>query len=465
MNKIIEIDHLSFAFEAQETVLDQVTIDFAAQQTVLLTGPSGCGKSTLLRLIAGLLPKYGGTITSGQVNFPKGRPTIGMLFQDPLTQFALDTPRHELEFVLENQQIPTEQIASRVQEALRYCQLTALADRKLATLSGGQQQRVALATVIARQANVLLLDEPFASIDENNRHFLIHQLHRLVADHGVTLIIADHDCHGYQELHPLVYSFAGHQVQKLTSVASQERLAAADTLAMSPLTFPTPTKNDPTSIQLNDVTIKRGQEPLLTQLSLPIIKDKITLVTGPNGAGKSSFFRALTRLLPYQGVISYQGTNIQEIRERRYRQQVGLVFQQANDQFINITVDEELALSKRNGHHPYFNNHLAEAMATLGLTGLEDRVVYSLSGGQRKKLQLLLMLMMDHPVLLLDEPFVGLDWDSLSATFNVIKAAQASAPKTIVIISHRLEHIDQLADFHLTLTNQRLLYREGYHES
>src|SRR5699024_8397981 len=148
-NDIIDVQQLSFAYDHQE-VLKALTTSFPAGSVALLTGPSGCGKSTLLRLIAGLLPKYGGHLTNGRINFPAGKPTIGMLFQDPLMQFALDTPRHELEFVLENERVPHEQIAARVTAALHFCKITDLADRQLTTLSGGQQQRVALAVTIAR---------------------------------------------------------------------------------------------------------------------------------------------------------------------------------------------------------------------------------------------------------------------------------------------------------------------------
>lgn len=228
MTAIIDIHHLSFEFADHQPVLDQVSVQFQPGQVALLMGPSGCGKSTLLRLIAGLLPKYGGKVTSGQVAFPAGAPTIGMLFQDPLTQFALDTPRHELEFVLENEQVAPSQISHRVAAALAFCNIAALADRPLTTLSGGQQQRVALAVVIARHAQVLLLDEPFASIDEGNRNFIIQQLTTLVKT-GVTILIADHDCHGYQALTPTVYHFTERQVNQLSPKDSAALLTAADT--------------------------------------------------------------------------------------------------------------------------------------------------------------------------------------------------------------------------------------------
>lgn len=463
-NDIINVHQLSFAYEQQE-ILKAVSTSFPAGSVALLTGPSGCGKSTFLRLLAGLLPKYGGHITGGTIDFPAGKPTIGMLFQDPLMQFALDTPRHELEFVLENERVPHEKIAARVAAALDFCKITDLADRQLTTLSGGQQQRIALAVTIARQAKVLLLDEPFASIDEESRHFLIGQLQRLVVNHGITILIADHDCHGYQKLHPLVYQFQAGKVLQHSSAASTQLLAAADERARQPLRTARPDSSLPAAFQLTGVQLKRGEHQLLALPQLTLFQNKITLITGANGSGKSTFFQALTKLISYQGRIAYAGQDIQQIANRHYRTDVGLVFQHADDQFINVTVAEELALSKHNGRHPYFQSHLPAALELLGLAGLDGRVVYSLSGGQRKKLQLLLMLMMGQLVLLLDEPFAGLDRQSLRNVYQLIKTAQAVKPQSMLIISHQLAGIDQLIDFHLHLSGHRLRYEEDYHES
>lgn len=463
---IVKVHNLTFAFNHQSPVLDRVTVNFPAQQTALLTGPSGCGKSTFLRLLAGLLPKYGGQVSGGQITFPSGQPTIGMLFQDPLTQFALDTPRHELEFFLENQRVPHAKIFDQVQAALDFCQITDLANRKITSLSGGQQQRVALAVIIARQADILLLDEPFANIDEANRHFLMAQLGKLVTGHGVTLIIADHDCHGYQALAPRIYDFTDHHIVGLSPAASRQRLVAADKAATRQLVFAAPQPAAPHVFELNNVILSRGNQQLLNIEQLAIIKDKITLVTGPNGTGKSTFFQALTKLIPFRGQITYQGQTINRIKDRHYRQEVGLVFQRANDQFIDVTVKEELELSAKNGHHPYFKAHLQDALKALGLNNLGDRVVYSLSGGQRKKLQLLVMLMMEQAVLLLDEPFAGLDHASLQAVYQLIRTAQVTKPQTILIVSHQLDQIDQLADFHLILHDHRLTYQGALtHES
>ena len=459
--KNIQFNDLSFNFD-QQPILKNITAEFTAGKIHLLTGVSGSGKSTILKLIAGLLPKYGGEIVAGAVDVPTDA-RIGMVFQDPLMQFALDTPRHELEFTLENCQVPTDKIPERVKEALQFGKVDDLANRLITTLSGGQQQRVALAAATAMQPNVLLLDEPFANIDEENRQLILKQLVRLNSDYHTTIIITDHDLHGYKRLHPLVWQLTKRHLTQLSSKNSSQLLTAS---ATPQITTVLPSSTLPAIIKFDELAIKRENHSLLLPTNLGIVKNKITLLTGPNGIGKSTLLKAIARLLKYEGKIEYAGENIQKISPGKYYKHLGLIFQYANDQFLNVTVGEELALGFKTCQNPYFNQQqVNEALAALGLNGREDQVVYSLSGGQKKKLQILLMLMRGQETLLLDEPFTGLDPASLKTVLQLIKASQKEEPQTLLIVSHQLSGLDDFIDYHLTMNHQRLNYVGGRYES
>ena len=459
--KNIQFNDLSFNFD-QQPILKNITAEFTAGKIHLLTGVSGSGKSTILKLIAGLLPKYGGEIVAGAVDVPTDA-RIGMVFQDPLMQFALDTPRHELEFTLENCQVPTDKIPERVKEALQFGKVDDLANRLITTLSGGQQQRVALAAATAMQPNVLLLDEPFANIDEENRQLILKQLVRLNSDYHTTIIITDHDLHGYKRLHPLVWQLTKRHLTQLSSKNSSQLLTAS---AAPQITTVLPSSTLPAIIKFDELAIKRENHSLLLPTNLGIVKNKITLLTGPNGIGKSILLKAIARLLKYEGKIEYAGENIQKISPGKYYKHLGLIFQHANDQFLNVTVGEELALGFKTCQNPYFNQQqVNEALAALGLNGREDQVVYSLSGGQKKKLQILLMLMRGQETLLLDEPFTGLDPASLKTVLQLIKASQKEEPQTLLIVSHQLSGLDDFIDYHLTMNHQHLNYVGGRYES
>ena len=459
--KNIQFNDLSFNFD-QQPILKNITAEFTAGKIHLLTGVSGSGKSTILKLIAGLLPKYGGEIVAGAVDVPTDA-RIGMVFQDPLMQFALDTPRHELEFTLENCQVPTDTIPERVKEALQFGKVDDLANRLITTLSGGQQQRVALAAATAMQPNVLLLDEPFANIDKENRQLILKQLVRLNSDYHTTIIITDHDLHGYKRLHPLVWQLTKRHLTQLSSKNSSQLLTAS---ATPQITTVLPSSTLPAIIKFDELAIKRENHSLLLPTNLGIVKNKITLLTGPNGIGKSTLLKAIARLLKYEGKIEYAGENIQKISPGKYYKHLGLIFQHANDQFLNVTVGEELALGFKTCQNPYFNQQqVNEALAALGLNGREDQVVYSLSGGQKKKLQILLMLMRGQETLLLDEPFTGLDPASLKTVLQLIKASQKEEPQTLLIVSHQLSGLDDFIDYHLTMNHQHLNYVGGRYES
>ena len=298
----IIIDNLSFSYQ-QQVILNHAHAEFNGIN--LLIGPSGCGKSTLLKLIAKLLPKYGGQISSGQVtvNGP-----VGILFQDPAMQFALDTPRHELEFTLENCQVAPEEIPTRSQSALEFANATAFADQTINTLSGGQQQRVALAVVMAMQPKIILLDEPFANIDETNRHFILNRLSQLT---GTTIIITDHDPHGYQGLQPTVWQLQSGQLTKLANSAGQKILQAADQQSQS-FTLPSLSQQHPL-LTATDLQLHVGSRQLLNSSQLVIPHGKTTLLTGNNGVGKSTLLKAIAKLKPYQGEIMYGGHDISTI--------------------------------------------------------------------------------------------------------------------------------------------------------
>jgi energy-coupling factor transport system ATP-binding protein len=182
----------------------------------------------------------------------------------------------------------------------------------------------------------------------------------------------------------------------------------------------------------------------------------VTLITGPNGSGKSSLFKAMTKLLDYQGSLTWEGKEVAKLKERTYFQHVAQIFQNASDQFMAITVKEELALSQKHAS-PYFTPEvLDQALADLDLADHMDQVVYSLSGGQKKKLQILLMLLSGQKVLLIDEPLSGLDQKSIEQVVQLLQKCQEKSGQTILLISHQFYGISTWCDYHLRLAGREL---------
>lgn len=462
----VNIEHLTYAPDHQAPVLKDLTATFLGGRFSLLTGPSGSGKTTLLRLIAGLTPlPTGATLTfNGQplaAQSPQQRSqTVALLFQEPSTQFTMDTVTNELRFALENQQVSPAAMPGKIDAALAFVGITDLRDRNLMQLSGGEQQKVALATIVAMDSDVILLDEPFASIDPATRQTLLDRLVKLCRDQGKTIILADHDLSGYaQWIDHLTVLHAG-QVTTLSVAATQARLAAFTPERLQLTHVQLPTAQDKSCFEAKGFGLSQNDRTLILPEDLPLLTHKTTLITGPNGSGKSTFFRSLVRLGRYQGTITYQGRDIQRIRRRTYARHVSLMFQSATAQFLNVTVAEELALSQRYGNATYFTpDRIQAALAQLDLSGRDEQIIYSLSSGQQKKLQLLCMLMMAPEVLLLDEPFKGLDLNSIQAALTLLTTTQRDLDLTLIIISHQLGGLSPYVDYHLDLAHQQLTYQ------
>ncbi|MFS8483080.1 MAG: ABC transporter ATP-binding protein, partial [Acidimicrobiia bacterium] len=176
-------------------VLREVDLRVEPGSVVALLGPSGCGKTTLLRCIAGLERLDGGEVRIGQRvvagpgrHVPPERRRVGMVFQD-WALFPHMSVAQNVGYGLPRR----ERRGPRVEAALAMVGLAGLGDRSPATLSGGQQQRVALARALAPQPGVLLLDEPFSNLDTALRVQVRTEVHRLLADLGVTTVFVTHD--------------------------------------------------------------------------------------------------------------------------------------------------------------------------------------------------------------------------------------------------------------------------------
>ncbi|MFC6274413.1 ABC transporter ATP-binding protein [Levilactobacillus tangyuanensis] len=469
---VVNVTHLTYHYAHQsKPVLNDLNVTFPTGKFSLLTGASGGGKSTLLKLMAGLMPLSDtGTITyDGRPwsSIPAGQrsQTVAMLFQEPSLQFTMDTVENECRFVLENLQVDPATMPDRIAASLAFIGITALRHRNLMTLSGGEQQKVALAIIVAMDSDVILLDEPFASIDPIARQVLLDKLVALCTDHGKTIVLADHDLSGYAEWVDHLAVLEHGQVNLLSPSETQARFAnfTPAKLAIHPA-MPRPT--NPIVLQGSQIRLYQGDRDLIKPQNLAFYEHKTTLITGPNGSGKSTLFRALVRLGHYQGTFNYHETNIQKIRQRRYARQVSLMFQTAAAQFLNVTVAEELALSLKYGRTKDFpSERIDQLLERLDLSGRHDQVLYSLSSGQQKKLQLLCMLIMAPPVLLLDEPFKGLDLASVTTVVAILREIQAEFKLTLILVSHQLSGLDDLVDYHLQLDHQHLQYVGVFHES
>lgn len=463
----LTVTDLTFSYAADAPPIFQ-HLNFSPEPGTfnLLTGPSGSGKSTLLKLLAGLYPQYGGVIQSGQVTVAgesiSGLPPyqrarhVAVLFQNPSRQFAMRKVVDQLQFALANLQLSPAEIDQRITTVLTGLHLTGFKERVLQTLSGGEQQRVALASVLALGSDLILLDEPFANVDATGRTQLLADLKELQETQHKTIILADHDLSGYAGI-----------VDHLFHVDHEQHTLTAQPVASLPQETPaTPVVGQSLGtgpLAWQDLALGVDDRPLIRNAQFTIPAGQLGLLSGDNGAGKSTLFSALTKQRPFTGTVTYQGRSAQQYKLRQWAMRVAEVYQNSPDQFIRIHVQEELDLSAQHSLHPDYwtKARITAAVDQLNLTGLEEHVNYALSGGQQKKLQVLSMLIMGQPVLLLDEPFAGLDAQSLAAVLALIQQTVHDLQISALVVSHQRIGVVPFMAYELRLADQQLTLIAG----
>lgn len=197
--KVIEIKNLTYHYPNQtKLILKKVNLSINRGDWVSLIGANGSGKSTLAKLIVGLLDDEEQQIqvfgkTMNDKNGNEIRSNIGMVFQNPENQFVSSTVLDDVAFGLENQGMKTSEMKIRVAKALETVEMNDFINQAPNQLSGGQNQRVALASVLAQQPSLIILDEATSMLDPTTRSEILKVVHRLHEEQGMTVLAITHD--------------------------------------------------------------------------------------------------------------------------------------------------------------------------------------------------------------------------------------------------------------------------------
>lgn len=470
----LSFDGFTYAYPGAATAaIEDLSIEVAPGEFVLVCGISGSGKSTFLRAISGLVPHHFGGSAAGSVaicgldlrenSAGELAAICGTLLQDPETQVVMDSVRAEIAFPLENLGWEQSAIAIAVEETAAALGIEALLGRRTDELSGGELQRVALAAALAARPEVLVLDEPTSQLDPVAADELLATLARLNNDRGTTIILADHrlervldvadrvvmfergrvvidaepqeflelaalDQDRCQLLPPLAELFdrAGIDPLPLNAKAARKRLGPiAENAARS---LPRPVGNP--VLELKGVGHSYGQAaPAISRVSFDLRAGERAVLMGANGSGKSTLLRLA------HGVQTLRKGTIDRSGE------VSLLLQNPNDYLIHERVTEEAP---------------ADALAQFGLAQFGERDPRDLSGGERQRLALAIVMQSDPAVLLLDEPTRGMD-QTRKAELSGLLHAIADRGTAVLVATHDSEFAAQFADRALLLGSGALL--------
>jgi len=468
---MIEIENLHFRYRgAHEAALRGINLHIAAGEFVLLTGPSGCGKSTLARTLNGLIPHSIAGQMKGRV-LVDGLDTrkhpvahlasrVGMVFQIPETQLFNLTVGEEVAFGPRNLGLDERKVEERVAFALEAAGLEDYRDRMVYQLSGGEKQRVVIASVLAMRPRVLVLDEPFSSLDERGIALVLETLQRLNRELGLTVLIIEHRVSSVARFaRRLIVMNEGKIVldgKPAAVLAEGKQLAALG--IRRPVTSHAirnaqyATRNTQPAIVFDRVSFSYNGRQVLHDLSFQVGRGEFVALVGENGAGKTTVAHLILGLLqPQVGEVRVIAGN----GRPRWGQDVSLLLQNPLEQLFCDTVEEEVAFGPRNFGH-LAEPVVDEVLAITGLTSYRHRPVSALSCGQQQRLALAAVLALSPTIVILDEPTVGQDWGHLRRFMDFVARLHRRGT-TVFLITHDVEIVRTYAQRTLYLQDGQIV--------
>ena len=450
---LARVERVTYAYPGAAAALRDVSLAVDPGEVVLLLGASGSGKSTLLRALAGLVPHFHGGRFEGRVEVcghdtRKVRPselagTVAMLFQDPEEQVVLTRVVREVAFGLENIGTPPREIVPRALDSLRTVGAHHLAERPVAELSGGELQRVCLASTLALQPELLLLDEPTSQLDPESAEGLLE----LAKSSGAAIVFSEQRPDRALDVATRVVFLESGRV-----VLDEPIDRARDLLAANRPTWVSQTNFATDCCRVGEASVCRFSDasfaytagsPVVDRFDLELRRGELVVLAGPNGSGKTTIAKLAAGLLHAQG-----GTV-----ERHGR--AALLLQDPGRYVIRDRVDEEVALGVGGDR-----SRARAALAAVGLAGLERRHPRDLSSGERERLALASVLVVEPDLLVLDEPTRGVDPERKQELAKLLR--NGAATRATLIVTHDRPFAAAVADRTVTLEKGLTLAEPAY---
>lgn len=500
---IISIEDLHFRYRGQrEPALNGISFDVQQGDFLVIMGHSGAGKSTLVACMNGLVPhfhrgRFAGDVTVMGLNIrdetvAQMSEKLGMVFQDFEAQLFSTNVELEVAFGPENFAVPREEIARRIDENLELVGLDGLRERAPSTLSGGQKQKLAIASVLAMQTPILVMDEPTTDLDPISKQGVFDIAQQLRQRSDLTLLVVEHET---EEALNADYVLLLKDGEILRLGPASEMLREVELMqetGVMPLGVPLFFKRMEASYL--PLTLDEGEEHFkengwrlsneryadvvakdaarrdqrksviihceglehtypsgveaLKGVDLDIYEGEIIGIVGQNGSGKTTLIKHINGLLmPTGGEIEVEGkpTRVQGVFT--LGKKVGYVFQNPDHQIFSETVFEEVSYSLRlrEMDDETIETRVAEALEAVGLSGMEEADPFSMTKSGRQRVAVASVLAIKPDVLILDEPTTGLDYREQRSMMDLVRGMNARG-STIIFVTHHMWVVAEYAD-------------------
>ena len=508
---IISFRNFSFQYRAQKRpTLTDIDLEIYPGERVLIAGPSGSGKSTLAGCINGLNPFSNpgactGTLTVDGVDAPHSSifglsAHVGTVLQDPDGQFIGLTVGEDIAFALENSCTPQDEMHAITRHAAELVGIENHLGYAPHELSGGQKQRVSLAGVMVDQVKILLFDEPLANLDPATGKQAIELIDEIQKKTDTTVLIIEHRLedvlwrnvdrivlvndgtiladlrpdellsgsllaeNGIREpLYVTALRYAGVDITPDKHPAHVDSLVLDDTdtqklrdwFTARPRPAAQPEREPLLEVKGLSFGYQKGQQTL-RDVSFSIGKGEMVSIVGRNGAGKSTLSKLICGFeTPDAGEIFLNGKPLAEENIRRRAQHIGYVMQNPNQMISKTMIYEEVALGlQRSGlTEEQIREKVEATLRVCGLYPFRNWPISALSFGQKKRVTIASVLVLDPELILLDEPTAGQDFRHYTDIMEFLRGLNARGV-TVVMITH---------DMHLMLeyTRRALVFCDG----
>ena len=508
---IISFRNFSFQYRAQKRpTLTDINLEIYPGERVLIAGPSGSGKSTLAGCINGLNPFSNpgactGTLTVDGVDAPHSSifelsAHVGTVLQDPDGQFIGLTVGEDIAFALENSCTPQDEMHAITRHAAELVGIENHLGYAPHELSGGQKQRVSLAGVMVDQVKILLFDEPLANLDPATGKQAIELIDEIQKKTDTTVLIIEHRLedvlwrnvdrivlvnggtiladlrpdellsgsllaeNGIREpLYVTALRYAGVDITPDKHPAHVDSLVLDDTdtqklrdwFTARPRPAAQPEREPLLEVKGLSFGYQKGQQTL-RDVSFSIGKGEMVSIVGRNGAGKSTLSKLICGFeTPDAGEIFLNGKPLAEENIRRRAQHIGYVMQNPNQMISKTMIYDEVALGlQRSGlTEEQIREKVEATLRVCGLYPFRNWPISALSFGQKKRVTIASVLVLDPELILLDEPTAGQDFRHYTDIMEFLRGLNARGV-TVVMITH---------DMHLMLeyTRRALVFCDG----
>ena len=495
-----KIENLSFNYPDKcDKALDNINITINQGEFVLLCGKSGCGKTTLLRLLKSSLAPHGEI--SGSIYF-NGKPLasydtkeqasgIGFVMQNPDNQIVTDKVWHELAFGLESLGYKQTEIRTRVSEMASFFGIQTWFYKKVTELSGGQKQLLNLASVMAMQPSVLILDEPTSQLDPIAAGEFLKTIEKINRELGTTVILTEHrledafpmaDRVVVMDDGKIIADSTPEKVGKILKEKNHDMYKALPTPmrvygeventlpcpltvrdgrtwleeyskenTLNPIVIPCDElkENNDIVIEIKDAWFRYEKElpDIVKGFNLSIHKGELFCLVGGNGTGKTTALSLISGLnTPYRGDVLIKGQSISKIKSL-YDGLLGVLPQNPQSVFVKKTVYLDLIeiLSDKKLSKEEKEQKVHNISALCRIENLLDSHPYDLSGGEQQRAALAKILLMEPEILLLDEPTKGMDAHFKEEFADILLDLKANCV-AILMVSHDIEFCAEYAD-------------------